>query len=153
MKESQNLQQTTDSEEVEENSSNSLSNTYIQNNLHFVQNIDINALNELSKSDSKLASRAMALYENQFEHAKNMDEKIVNLEEQEQNDRRRDRPWQRFFVFLSIFSSVGISVYSLMKAYVFYLNGASDTIVGLCISIPIGIVAVNLLGIKNKGQK
>lgn len=160
MNESQDSQQYANELEVEvqedvlQNSSESSnSNTFIQNNLHFVQNIDIKALTNLSKCNSELASRAMELYENQFEHAKAMDTKIVTLEENEQKARKEDRPWQRFFAFLSISASVGISVYSLIKAYEFYTSGASDTIVGLCISIPVGIVAVNLLGIKNKGQK
>lgn len=136
-----------------ENNSTSRQNVNIQNNLHFVQNIDIANLNVLSQTNPNLADRAMSLYENQFNHAKSMDEKIIKLEANEQDSRDKDRPWQRFFAFLSISTSVGVSIFSLMKAYEFYINGASDTVVGLCISIPVGIVAVNLLGIKNKGQK
>ncbi len=164
MQESENSQAYTDKESVdtdnspvqlEEESSGTQnpSSVNIQNNLHFVQNIDLSSLNILSENNKDLADRAMSLYEKQFEHAKSMDEKIVQLEEREQEARDEDRPWQRFFAFLSISASVGISVYSLIKAYEFYTSGASDTIVGLCISIPVGIVAVNLLGIKNKGQK
>ena len=62
----------------------SKSNVNIQNNLHFVQNIDIQGLDRLGQNNSQLANRAMQLYENQFDHAKSMDIKIVELEAIEQ---------------------------------------------------------------------
>ena len=95
----------------------------------------------------------MSLYENQFEHAKSIDDRLIQLEQKEQEERKSNRPWQRFFGILSTCASLGFSIYSLNKALEFHINGVTSYIVGLVISIALGIVAVNLLGIKNKGKK
>lgn len=135
---------------ISEPSSQNIAN--IQQNFHFVQNIDISKLNELSLTDKDLADRIMKLYESQLEHSKKIDDFIMQAEEKEQNLRINDIPHQRKYAFrgqyLSVFIAIlglGLSTFSIYHSY--------PWVAGLSISIPVGIVAVNLLGIKNKNQK
>ena len=53
----------------------------IQQNFHFVQNIDVSKITELSQVDSSLANRIVSLYESQLEHGKSIDEFLVEIEQ------------------------------------------------------------------------
>jgi len=64
----------------------------IQQNFNFAQNIDLDKLAELSKNDKSLAERIMALYENQFEHGKEIDKFLIESEQKEQDLRLNEPP-------------------------------------------------------------
>lgn len=124
----------------------------IQNNFNFAQNLDIDKLAYLSKTDKKLADRVMTLYEKNFEHVRKCDVKVITLEEQEQKLRAEETPYQRKFVFRALTASWSISVLGLVVASIaMYFH--YPVVAGIAISIPVGVVAVNMLGIKNNNQK
>jgi len=49
-----------------------------------VQAIDIKALTALADKHPELADRVLSIYENQFEHAKNVDNQLLPMEKAEQ---------------------------------------------------------------------
>ncbi|AEI14059.1 hypothetical protein Flexsi_0371 [Flexistipes sinusarabici DSM 4947] len=124
----------------------------IQQNFNFAQNIDLGKLAELSKNDKSLAERIMALYENQFEHGKEIDKFLMESEQKEQNLRLNETPWQRKYVFRGQLFSVLVALLGLGLSSLAILNDY-PWVAGIAITIPVGVVAVNFLGIKNKNQK
>lgn len=124
----------------------------IQNNFNFAQTIDLDKLAYLSSTDKALAERVMCLYETQLAHVKEMDKGLLGLEEEEQKLRKVDVPYQRRFAFRALGSAWSVSVLGLCTcAYALYLG--SPWVASVAISIPAGVVAVNMLGIRNRHQK
>ncbi|AHJ12426.1 hypothetical protein [Sulfurospirillum multivorans] len=122
------------------------------NNFNFVQNIDLGKLSHLELTNPELAHRITKIYEDQFEHVKFVDTAIIELEKKEQSLREAELPHQRKFAFRSQFFAVLISLAGLCTAILSMYYGY-PWLGGTAITIPIGVVAVNLLGIKNKNQK
>ena len=118
-----------------------------QNNFHLTQQLDPIALKELSMQDSELAKEYMAFYKSQQEHNKEMDKEVLTIEKIEQKARIEEIPHQRKFAFLSLFFSIGISLVSLAIAAYFAKLGY-PWLAGTAITVPIGILAVNLINKK-----
>lgn len=142
----QNNQGTSSQENIKQQIAN------IQNNFNFAQNIDLSKLAQLDQANSELAQRMTAIYEDQFKHAAMCDTAIIELEKKEQSLRETEIPYQRKFAFRSQLFAVLISLAGLGTAIVSMYYGF-PWLGGTAITIPIGVVAVNLLGIKNKNQK
>jgi len=124
----------------------------IQNNNYFTQQIDLDALGELTTKDPEIAKMYMTIQQEQFEHSKAMDNKIIAIEEKEQYARLEDIPYQRKYVFRAQVGSIVIAILALITAISFGVIGMEKAAIA-SITIPIGILAVNFLGVRNKGQK
>ncbi|AOO64729.1 hypothetical protein [Sulfurospirillum halorespirans] len=124
----------------------------IQNNFNFAQNIDLGKLSQLEQINPDLAHRMTTIYEEQFKHAVFCDTSIIELEKKEQQLRETEIPHQRKFAFRAQFFAVFISLAGLGTAILSMYYGY-PWLGGTAITIPIGVVAVNLLGIRNKNQK
>lgn len=124
----------------------------IQNNFNFAQNIDLGKLAQLEQINPELAKRMTGIYEDQFKHVVMCDTSILELEKKEQTLRETEIPHQRKFAFRAQFFAVFISLAGLATAIV-SMHYGYPWLGGTAITIPIGVVAVNLLGIKNKNQK
>jgi hypothetical protein len=120
-----------------------------QNNFHLTQQLDPMALKELSAQDSELAKEYIAFYKSQQEHNKAMDIEVLSIEKTEQKARIDEMPHQRKYAFLSLFFSIGISLTSLGVAAYFAKLGY-PWLAGIAISVPIGVLAVNLINKKAK---
>lgn len=142
----QNEQGTSPQENIKQQIAN------IQNNFNFAQNIDLGKLAQLDQSNPELAQRITAIYEDQFRHVVACDTAILDLEKKEQSLRETEIPYQRKFAFRSQSFAVLISLAGLGTAIV-SMHYGYPWLGGTAITIPIGVVAVNLLGIKNKNQK
>ncbi len=118
-----------------------------QNNFHLSQQIDPIALKELSAQDYDLAKEYMAFYKSQQDHNKEMDKEVLTIEKTEQKARIDEIPHQRRFAFLSLFFSIGISLIAL-AASAFFANLGYPWLAGTAITVPIGILAVNLINKK-----
>jgi len=117
------------------------------NNFHLSQYIDPAELRELSKHDLPLANRYMDFYEKQQSHNISIDKKILTIEKEEQNARINEMPYQRKYIFLSLYFNIGISIISLgVAAYFASLN--FPWLAGTAISVPIGVLALNLINKK-----
>lgn len=124
----------------------------IQNNFHFTQNIDLDKMSSLSEISPEIASRMMSLYEQQFEHAKAVDNKIIELEKTEQKARVEEIPFQRKFAFRSLNYALLISLSSLGFAAYCASIGA-DVLAGIGITVPISVAVANMLGFKAAKQQ
>ena len=150
IKKSQHIDTNTKKEDNTQSPATQIAN--IQNNFNFAQNIDLDKLAFLSSKNKELADKVMALYEKNLEHIEKCDDRILSLEEKEQRLRETEIPYQRKFVFRSLYAAWSISIISLgLAGFALYEHSTSVAIVA--ISIPIGVLAVNMLGIKNKNQK
>jgi len=150
--EAQSLQQHSDEVElIEEDEKQSSSVVFNQqnNNFHLNQHIDPTELKELSKHDSLLANRYMDFYEKQQSHNINIDKEILIIEKEEQKARLSEMPHQRKYVFMSLYFSIGISIISLGTAAYFASLGF-PWLAGTAISVPIGVLALNLINKKTK---
>ena len=123
-----------------------------QNNFHLSLNIDIDKLSVLSEKSPDIANRVVAIYEKQLEHNINSDNKIIKLEENEQNLRITEKPYQRKFAFTSLYFAMTLSILSLVFAVVFaYLKYPYLAVVS--ITIPISVAVANMLGFKASRHK
>lgn len=133
--------------DVEEQSS-----VNIQTNIiNIAQYVDIDKLEHLNAENPRLADRYMSMLEDQLKQASKTEDSIMELEKQEQKLRATELPCQRslfskslYFSTFMGFASLGVATFALHLGY--------PWVAGLSISIPVGILAVNLLGIKNKDQ-
>lgn len=135
-------------------SENNNPNTQIfnqQNNFHLSQQIDLNKLANLSTKDGELANRVMSLYEKQQEHNINIDSRIINLEEKEQEIRKREIPYQRIFAFLTLIFAILLSIVSLGCAVYLAMNN-HEYLAGTAITIPFTVAVSNLIG-RSKGKE
>jgi len=131
-----------------------------QNNFHFTQNIDLEKVANLNSVSPDLADRVMTIYEKQFEHAKEIDKSILEIEKTEQQSRITERPFQRKFAFRSINYALIISIASLVFAG-YCATVGQPWLAAIGISVPISVAVANMLGqktakqnkIENKGEK
>jgi len=115
-----------------------------QNNFNLSQNIDIGKLTQLSVKNPELAQRVMDLYERQQQHNMNIDNKILTIEEKEQEARISNIPFQRKFIFRTLNFAVALSLISLCSAGIFaYLGHIKLAIISIV--IPIIITVANIL--------
>jgi len=119
------------------------------NNFHLSQYIDPAELRELSKDNPSLANRYMDFYEKQQSHNINIDKDILIIEKKEQKARLDEMPYQRKYIFLSLYFSIGISIVALGVASYFASLGF-PWLAGTAISVPIGVLALNLINKKSK---
>lgn len=119
-----------------------------QNNYHFVQAIDIKALTALADKHPELADRVLSIYENQFEHAKNVDNQLLPMEKAEQELRISETPYVRKFAFRGQLFAIFTTVSGIGGAVVFALLDM-PTVAGVCITVSLGTVAIQFLG-RNK---
>ncbi len=124
----------------------------IQNNNYFTQQIDLVALEQLTTKDPEIAKMYMAIQQEQFEHSKSMDSRIISIEEKEQDARHEDIPYQRKYASRAQLGSIAIAVLALVTSVIFGMLGMEKVAIA-AIAIPIGVLAVNFLGVRNKGQK
>jgi hypothetical protein len=119
------------------------------NNFHLNQHINPTELIELSNHNPSLANRYMNFYEKQQSHNINVDKEILAIEQEEQRARLDEMPYQRKYIFFSLYFSIGISLISLaVAAYFASLN--FQLLAGTAISVPIGVLALNLINKKTK---
>ncbi|MDD3775072.1 MAG: hypothetical protein PHV08_03825 [Sulfurovaceae bacterium] len=135
------------------NSGSSVNNTFNQqNNFHLVQNIDLDKLNLLFSRSPEIANRVMDLYEKQLQHNINSDNRILTLEEKEQDMRHKEVPYRRKFAFRSLNFATVLSIASLLAAgYFAYLKYPYLAVTA--ISIVIGVAVANILGFKAAKQE
>ncbi len=124
-----------------------------QNNFHLAPNIeiDIDKMTRLSNSNPDLADRIMKIYETRQQHSIRVDNKILSIEEREQQSRIGEKPYQRKFAFRALNFAMGLSVLSLGCSVYFAYSG-HYILAGTAISIPIGVAVANMLGFKSIAQ-
>lgn len=123
----------------------------IQNN-YYTPQIDLVALGKLRAKDPELAQHYMQVREQEMQHAQEMDHRIITLEEREQDIRIQDAPAARGYANRAQIASIATVVLSFASAAWFgYLEMEGAAITAM--SIGAGVVAVNFLGIRNKGQQ
>lgn len=117
----------------------------IQNNYHFTQTIDIKALTNLADKAPEFANRVLSIYENQLEHAKNVDNQLLPMEKAEQDLRISEMPYARKFAFRGQLFAMLTTVSGIGGAIIFgFLN--MPTVAGICLTVSLGTVAIQFLG-------
>lgn len=152
MVEVQSLQQHSEEMELieeDDNQSSAIVFNQQNNNFHLSQHIDATELKELSSHNPSLANRYMDFYEKQQSHNINVDKEILLVEKIEQKARLDEMPHQRKYIYLSLYFSIGISMLSLGVAS-YFANLGFTWLAGTAISVPIGILALNLINKKSK---
>jgi hypothetical protein len=124
----------------------------IQHNHYYPTPVDPKALLELVEKSPELADRYLKLHEEALKNIKEFDDRVLSLEEKEQILREEDIPYRRRYTFRAQTISAAIVFVSLGVSVFFGLMGMEKAAIAT-ILIPIGVVAVNFLGIRNKGQK
>ena len=124
----------------------------IQNNNYFTQQIDLIALGKLTAKDPALAKMYMAIQTEQFEHSKSVDNRILTIEEREQEGRLSEIPNKKIYAFRAQMGSISIVLSSFITSICFGVLGMENAAIASIVT-GAGIVAVNFLGIKNKGQR
>jgi len=116
-------------------------NTAIQNNYyHYEINISPKELSTLAQKDPKSAQMFLELQKSQLEHAKEVDRRILTLEEKEQDMRHKELPYARrlyargqIFAFVTILlgflSAVGFGYLKMEKAAIVSIAIAGGTVV------------------------
>lgn len=137
---------TKDSESQDKN------HVHVQTNIiNIAQYVDVEKIESLSKTDTKLANRYLDIIEEQLKQASKTDDKILQIEQKEQELKQTELPHQRKYAFRSLYFSFAIGAIGMgLSAYALYLN--QPWVASAAITIPVGILAVNLLGIRNKDQ-
>lgn len=139
-------------ESTPDDSASKVTNTFNQqNNFHLTQNYDIGKISELSESNPEMADRLMCLYEKQQEHNISMDQRVITIEEKEQESRDNERPYQRIFAFLALIFAWTLSLAALGCA-IYFAKEKAYWLAGTAITIPIGVAVANMLGFKAAGQ-
>ena len=123
----------------------------IQNN-YFSQQVDITQLRVLRQEDPELATMYMDIVRDQFEHGKEMDIRIVTMEEKEQDGRLADQPNKKTYAFRAQIGSFSIVVGAFLTAIAFGFLGMEKAAIAAIVT-GAGVIAVNFLGVRNKGQK
>ena len=126
-------------------------NLAIQNNNYFTHQVDLPALGKLAAKNQNLADKYLDILKEQAEHSRAMDIEIIAIEKKEQEQRHEDIPHQRTYAFRGQAGSIVIAVSGLVVAVVFGAMGMEKAAM-VAITVPVGVLAVNLLGIFNKGQ-
>lgn len=133
----------------ENNSSTQVFNQ--QNNFHLSQQIDLGKLTNLSIKNPDIANKVMELYAKQQDHNISIDNRILKIEEREQENREIEAPYIRRFAFLSLFFAIIISLASLGVSIYFASIGAF-WLAGTAITIPFSVAVANLIG-RSKGKE
>lgn len=136
---------------VDDTKNSSNPNTAIfnqQNNFHLSQNIDISKISHLFDKSPELSDRVMSFYENQQRHNISIDNKILVIEEKEQNTRIQEIPFQRKFAFRTLTFAMLLSIISLGAA-AYFANLGHIKLAGIAIIIPITITVANMLNRNN----
>ena len=124
----------------------------IQNNNYFTQQIDLVALGKLTTKDPEIAKMYMAIQQEQFDHSKSVDNRILTIEEKEQEARHTDIPNKKTYAFRAQLGSFAIVFGAFATAMVFgYFDMEKAAITSIVTGA--GVIAVNFLGVRNKGQK
>lgn len=121
-----------------------------QNNFHLSQHIDLGKLTNLSIKSPDIANKVMELYAKQQEHNISIDNRILKLEEKEQELREMEAPHIRRFAFLTLYFGIFIGVLSLCAA-VYFAYIKEPVLAGTAITIPFTMAVSSLLG-KNKNK-
>lgn len=120
-----------------------------QNNFHLTQNIDIDKLTQLQGKNPELAKSIISLYEKQLQHNINIDNRILTIEEKEQDLRIQELPFQRKFAFRTLNFAVSLSIFSLITAG-FFAYFSYSKLAATVIVIPI---TITVAGILNRNKK
>ena len=126
-------------------------NLAIQNNNYFTHQVDLSALGKLAAKNQDLADKYLDILKEQAEHSRAMDIEIIAIEKKEQEQRHEDIPYQRTYAFRGQAGSIVIAVLGLVVAIAFGAMSMEKAAM-VAITVPVGVLAVNLLGIFNKGQ-
>ncbi len=122
-----------------------------QNNI-YINHINLKELDSLAEKNPELAKKYLEIVEKVIQSSEKAEKEIINLEKQEQRQRHENIPYQRKYAYRGQILSFATIVVSFVAAgYFAYIGMEKATIAA--IAIPIGIVAVNFIGIKNKDQK
>jgi len=136
-------------ESIQQTAGNNLA---IQNNNYFTHQVDLVALDKLAIKNPELADKYLEILKEQAEHSRVMDCEIIDMEKKEQEQRHDDIPHQRKYAFNGQRGSIIIAVSGLATAILFGFMKMEDAAM-VAITVPVGVLAINLLGIRNKGQK
>jgi hypothetical protein len=132
-----------------QNSTANLPQTAIQNNFNINIPIDVNAINELAKSDKELAHRVLNIYEVQVQHAIESDHRILSIEEQNIANETNEIPYIRKYLFrgqiLAYVTSIGGMLLSAFFGYIGMENAAISSLV-----IVVGTLAISFLKKNNR---
>lgn len=134
-------------EDSQDKKTNSTATFNQQNNFHLTLNIDIDKLSVLSEKAPNIADRVVSIYEKQLEQNINADNKVLDLEENEQKLRITEKPYQRKYAFTSLYFAMGLSVLSLCFAG-FFAYKEYPYLAAISITIPITVAVANMLGFK-----
>ena len=94
----------------------------------------------------------MDIVRDQFEHGKEMDNRVVTMEEKEQDGRLADQPNKKTYAFRAQIGSFSIVVGAFLTAIIFGFLGMEKAAITAIVT-GAGVIAVNFLGVRNKGQK
>ncbi|MBK2258982.1 hypothetical protein [Francisella philomiragia] len=111
-----------------------------QNNYHFSSS-EIAALNKLHENSPELADRILKLNE----RALDANDRIIQLEANEQEARKKETPYIRAYAFLGQFMAYSISVGSLLGAAYFGYTG-NPWLGGMFLTSTVLVSAVQFFG-------
>lgn len=134
-----------DTEIVENNNTSSNNINATINNINLPAQLDLEKLAKLNSVAPELANKVVGL----FEYEQKQADRIITLEEKEQASRINEIPHQRKFAFSSLIFAALISFVALGTSVYFAILGY-PRLAATSITIPIGLVAVNIIKIFQK---
>lgn len=121
------------------------------NQFNIAPGIDPAQIALLSETNKELADQLIEIEKKRIDHLISVEDRILTLEENEQEQRKEETPYIRKFMYRGQTGAIAITVAALVSAIALaYLE--ATTAATTAIIVAGGSVAVNLLGRKNKDQ-
>ncbi len=121
------------------------------NQFNIAPGIDPAQIALLSETNKELADQLIEIEKKRIDHLISVEDRILKLEENEQEQRKEETPYIRKFMYRGQAGAIVITVAALGSAIALASLGAT-TAATTAIIVAGGSVAVNLLGRKNKDQ-
>ncbi len=121
------------------------------NQFNIAPGIDPTQIALLSETNKELADQLIEIEKKRIDHLISVEDRILKLEENEQEQRKEETPYIRKFMYRGQAGAIVITVAALGSAIALASLGAT-TAATTAIIVAGGSVAVNLLGRKNKDQ-
>ena len=152
MKKNRNKTRDTHIETPNAQSNENQTTIFQANQFNIAPGIDPVQISLLAEKDKELASQLIEIEKKRIDHIISVEDRILTLEENEQQQRKEETPHIRRFMYRGQTGAIGITVFALGSAIALAALEAYSAATA-AIVVAGGSVAVNLLGRKNKGQK
>ncbi len=121
------------------------------NQFNIAPGIDPAQIALLSETNKELADQLIEIEKKRIDHLISVEDRILKLEENEQEQRKEETPYIRKFMYRGQTGAIVITVAALGSAIALAALGAYSAAT-TAIIVAGGSVAINLLGRKNKDQ-